>query len=99
MLQFMDINNIKDYYIYILYIMSKWYEIFDGVFFITIITICGGSFAIALKYCLKSKCENFKCCWGLVEIERNVEIEVEEELKEMEMGNNIRTNHDNNLII
>lgn len=72
----------------------NWYETFDGVFFITIITICSGSIALALKYCLKSKCENFKCCCGLIEIERNVKIELEEELKEMEMGNNIKINQD-----
>ncbi len=58
-----------------------WYEIFNPVFFITVITIISGSFALILKYCLKSKCDSVKCCYGLLEIHRNVEIETDEEIK------------------
>lgn len=66
--------------------MSSWYNTFDAVFFITITTIITGSFGLALKFCLKSKCENFSCCYGLMEIERNVDIEAREEIKALELG-------------
>lgn len=59
----------------------SWFKTFDSVFFITVITIISGSFALILKYCLKSKCDNVKCCYGLLEIHRNVEIETDEEIK------------------
>jgi hypothetical protein len=59
----------------------SWFKTFDSVFFITVITIISGSFALILKYCLKSKCDSVKCCYGLLEIHRNVEIETDEEIK------------------
>lgn len=58
----------------------SWFKTFDGVFFITIITIITGSFGLMLKYCLKSKCDSVRCCYGLLEIHRNVEIEKDEEI-------------------
>jgi hypothetical protein len=61
-----------------------WYNTFDGVFFITIITIVTGSFGLMLRYCLKSKCDNVNCCWGCITIHRNVEIETDD----IEMGEN-----------
>ena len=68
--------------------MTEWYNTFDGVFFITIATILTGSIGLALRFCLKSKCQNFNCCWGMLNIERNIEEEVKEEMKELEMGKN-----------
>jgi hypothetical protein len=52
-----------------------WYNTFDSAFWITTLTILTGSIALALKYCLKSKCDNVNCCWGCITIHRNVEIE------------------------
>ena len=62
-----------------------WYNEFNGVFFITIITIVAGSFAVCLKYCLKSKCDQVDFhCFGLglvihreVMIEEDVVLDVE----------------------
>jgi len=65
--------------------MSWWIE-FNSVFWITITTILTGSIGLAIKFCLKSKCDNVSCCWGGIVIHRNVEIEQEEEMKAMEMG-------------
>lgn len=62
-----------------------WYETFDSVFWITLTTILTGSVGLALKYCLKSKCRNLSCCWGLVHVDRDVDIEAQEEMKEMEL--------------
>ena len=84
-----------------------WFNEFNAVFFTTITTILTGSIGLALRYCLRSKCENFSCCWGLLNIQRNVVVEVQEEMKEMELGinnspnrsqNNLNTNQDNNII-
>lgn len=61
----------------------SWYETFNSVFFITLITILTGTIAVAFKYCLKSKCVNFTCCWGGIVINRNVEAE-----------NDIENNHE-----
>lgn len=63
-----------------------WYEEFDSVFFITLATLIGGILGLAIRYCLKSKCENFSCCWGLVDIDRRVDIEAQEEMRELELG-------------
>lgn len=65
--------------------MSWWGE-FNSVFWITITTILTGSLGLAIKVCLRSKCDNVNCCWGGIIIHRNVELEQEEEMKEMEMG-------------
>jgi hypothetical protein len=67
--------------------MSNWMLTYDGVFFISIATILASSFGLAIKYCLKSKCEHFTLCCGLIKIDRRVDLEVQEELAQMEMGN------------
>lgn len=72
-------------------------NVYDGVFFITVITIITGSIALALKYCLKSKCETFKCCFGAFEIQRNIDAELQEEMKEMEFGVNDHNGNNTNL--
>jgi len=64
------------------------YETFDAVFWITITTILTGSVGLAIKFCLKSKCDDVNCCWGGLVIHRNVELEQEEEMKAMELGLN-----------
>ena len=55
--------------------MSNWYSEFNAVFFITIISIISGCIGLILRFCLKSKCINFRCCWGLIDIKRNNDIE------------------------
>lgn len=62
-----------------------WYNTFDAVFFITVTTICAGSFGLVVKFCLKSKCEDVNCMFGLLKFHREVRLEVQEELKEMEL--------------
>jgi len=68
--------------------MSDWEE-FNAVFWITIATIVVGGFGLSVKYCLKSKCEHLNLCFGLIVIDRRVDLEIEEEMKlgiEMEEG-------------
>lgn len=71
-----------------------WYLTFDSAFWITITTIVVSAFGLAIKYCLKSKCDNVNCCYGCFTLHRNVELETEEEMKTLELGqsNNIPMN-------
>lgn len=68
--------------------MTDWIETFDAVFWITISTLVCGSFGLVVRYCLKSKCDNINICFGLVNVHRDVKAELEEEMKEMELGIN-----------
>jgi hypothetical protein len=77
------------------------------VFFITIISIISGCISLILRYCLKSRCTNFKCCWGLIDIKKNnndieegkVPEEVPEEVLEVPKLPEIQSNHDSILSI
>jgi hypothetical protein len=64
-----------------------WTETYDGVFFISLATIITGAFGLSLKYCLKSKCEHFTICFGLLKIDRRVDLEIQSEIREMELNN------------
>lgn len=55
--------------------MPTWINTYDGIFFITITTIIIGFLGLSVRYCLKSKCSKFKCCFGLIDIDRTVELE------------------------
>lgn len=67
-------------------IMSSWIAEYNAVFFISIATIITGLIGLSIKYCLKSKCERFSLCFGLFEIKRRVDLEVQEEMAQMELG-------------
>ena len=68
---------------------DDWITTFDAVFFLTIGSLVFGCFGLVIRYCLKSKCDNINLCFGMITIHRNVELEAEEEMKEMELkGNN-----------
>ncbi len=43
--------------------------------------IISGVFGLSLKMCLKSKCEDVNCLFGLFKIHRNVEVEEDIELQ------------------
>ena len=66
----------------------SWIDTYDGVFFISLATILVGAFGVSVRYCLKSKCEHFSCCYGLFSIDRRVDLEVQEHLREIELGVN-----------
>ena len=55
--------------------MTKFYD--DGVTIIAIITLSIGAFGMIAKLCYKSKCSNITCCYGLIHIKREVNIEIE----------------------
>ena len=68
--------------------MSSWTSVYDGVFFISLATILVGALGVTAKYCLKSKCERFNCCFGAFEIQRRVDLETQEEIRLAELGIN-----------
>jgi len=80
--------------------MSEWITTFDAVFFLSIGTLFVGLIGTMLKYCIKSKCEEFNCCsmvqgCSLFTVKRRVDLEVQEELHEMDIHQN-PTNNNNN---
>lgn len=66
----------------------NWINTYDGVFFISLATILVGALGVSAKYCLRSKCEHFNCCWGLFVIDRRVDLEMQEHIRELELGVN-----------
>ena len=59
-----------------------WMDTFDAAFFITTGSLLIGFLGLSIKYCLKSKCQDFSCLWGMIKIIRNVQLESEIELRE-----------------
>ena len=55
------------------------------VFWTFFITTLSGMMIIGLRLCYKSKCKRVKCCG--IEIERDIEIEMKEDMHEMENKN------------
>ena len=81
-----EIFNNMYMYIYYLVMSDEWINTFDAVFFLTIGSLVFGCFGLVIRYCLKSKCDNINLCFGLITVHRNVELEAEEEMKQMELG-------------
>lgn len=63
-----------------------WQDTYDAVFFISIGSMVIGFFGLIIKYCLKSKCEHFSLCYGILTIDRRVDLEVQEEMSRIEHG-------------
>ena len=55
--------------------MSDWYNVYDGVFFISLATLFFGCLTLTIKTCYKSKCKTCNICGGLLHIERDIENE------------------------
>jgi hypothetical protein len=47
---------------------------------IVLIGAAGTALGLCIRYSLKSKCSNVKCCFGLINIERDTEAEVRAEI-------------------
>ena len=55
--------------------MEKFYN--DGVTIISLVTIILGCLVMTIKILFKSKCKTVNICYGLLHINRSVEIETE----------------------
>jgi hypothetical protein len=58
----------------------------DAVFMLSSITIFVGLCKYVISYALKSKCEDFRLCFGCINIHRNIAAEVELERAEIQAG-------------
>jgi hypothetical protein len=72
---------------------EQWYNTeFGGEFWLAIATATFGFFGLALRACLKSKCQSVKVCFGLYECERlpqvddDAKIRLEEGRSEINQG-------------
>lgn len=64
---------------------------FSESFYITVVGVLTTFLGLMIRYCLKSKCSNVNLCYGLININRDVDAEIEElklEEKEEEENNN-----------
>jgi len=59
---------------------------FGGTFWLTITGVISAFISGALVYAIKSKCSRCSLCFGLIDIQRDVALEVEEEKFEIEKG-------------
>ena len=66
----------------------SWIDTYDAVFFISIAGIVVGCFGLIIRTCLRSKCEHFSLCFGLIKIDRRVDLEVQEEMHALDLGVN-----------
>ena len=66
----------------------SWTDTFDGTFFLAIGSLLLSALALSAKYCLKSKCEHFSVCFGLLKIDRRVDLETQIDLQQIENGGN-----------
>lgn len=60
----------------------------EYLFIITLVGICLTFAGSLIVYFLRSKCNSVSCCWGGLQITRDIENELKEELVEMEHGQN-----------
>lgn len=67
---------------------NQWMSTYDAVFFVSVGTIVIGFFGLVIKYCLKSKCENVRLCFGAIEIKRRVDLETAYEMHEIDAQTN-----------
>lgn len=57
----------------------------DAAFWVSIATLVIGAYRFSLSQAYRSKCSNFKLCWGLLDVKRDVT--VEQHIDEMAMQN------------
>ena len=62
---------------------------YNGTFWLSISAMLLTFVGTLMAYCvLKSKCKNCNVCFGLVQVERDIQAEVEEEKLQIEHGMN-----------
>ena len=51
----------------------------DGTFFLSLATMSFAFLGLGIRYCFQSKCRNCNICYGLIQIERDISGEIEED--------------------
>lgn len=57
----------------------------DAAFWVSIATLTIGAYRFSLSQAYRSKCSNFKLCWGLLDIKRDVVVEQQIDQRAMEL--------------
>lgn len=65
--------------------MPRWTQDFNSTFFLAVGSLTSASFALVVRYLIKSKCKRFECC-GLV-VDRDVDAELRSEEMELAFKN------------
>ena len=68
--------------------MGNWTDIYDATFFLAVGSLLITALTLTAKYCLKSKCEHFSVCCGLLKIDRRVDLETQVDLQQIESVEN-----------
>lgn len=55
--------------------MPVWWDTFNSGFWLSITSLLLAAVAIGFKACYKSKCYDLNCCFGLIQIKRDVKLE------------------------
>ena len=58
----------------------------DSAFWISIATLVITAYRFSLSQIYKSKCVNFKICWGLINVNRDVAVEARIDEKALDVG-------------
>jgi len=66
--------------------MSEWYSTFNSVFWLSLSVGIFGCSGVVLRYCIKSKCSDCSLCYGLIEIKRDTQAELQESEYEIDHG-------------
>ena len=53
----------------------------ESTFWLSMTTLFIGFGAVIIRSLYRSKCENFNCCYGMIEIVRNVDLEQQIDLR------------------
>jgi hypothetical protein len=55
----------------------------DPVFLLSVVTIFSGIVGLCIRYAFRSKCSNINCCFGLCQVQRDIQREIELEQKQI----------------
>lgn len=70
----------------------SWTDTYDSTFFLAVGSLIISALALTAKYCLKSKCEHFSICYGLLKIDRRVDLETQVDLQQIESNDSNKEN-------
>jgi hypothetical protein len=62
----------------------SWIETYNDVFFITIGTLTFSFLGVVIKSMLASKCDRVNLCWGLINIHREVALEIQSQQQQQQ---------------
>lgn len=70
----------------------------DAAFWVSVATITIGAYRYSLSQAYRSKCSNFRMCWGLLEVKRNVEVEQHIDEQAMQLEEGAREHHADSVV-